>query len=400
MKKMHNQYLEKSHNYSYLTKILLDMLSIISHGSLKVITPDGKHYNFSGTKPGEDISVSINDWRFCDELLLKGDIGLGESYVLGYWDCDNINKLVKWGIENKKPLERAIKGSFTKILFYRFKHFLKRNSKRGSIKNVHTHYDIGNKFYQLWLDSTMTYSSAIFKSSNEELSDAQENKYKNILNKLKPEAGDHILDVGCGWGGFMEYAVRNGFKVTGITISKEQYEYAKRRLSKYGSFAEVKLMDYRDIAGKYNHIVSIEMFEALGFQYWKKYFNVLYSILRPGGKLVIQSITINNDDFLSYKNCSDFIQQYIFPGGMLPSAKIVKDIATKQGFLHNDNFEFGLDYGATLKKWEENFTNALDKIKMLGFDERFIRTWRFYLKYCQGGFESRKLSVSQFNFIK
>ena len=184
MKKMHNQYLEKSHNYSYLTKILLDMLSNISHGSLKVITPDGKHYNFSGTKPGEDVSVSLNDWRFCDELLLKGDIGLGESYVLGYWDCDDINKLVKWGIENKKPLERAIKGSFTKILIYRFKHFLKRNSKRGSIKNIHAHYDIGNKFYQLWLDSTMTYSSAIFKSSNEELSDAQENKYKNILTSL------------------------------------------------------------------------------------------------------------------------------------------------------------------------------------------------------------------------
>ena len=400
MNKMQNQPLDKSHNHSPLTKILLNMLSKISHGSLKVITPDGKHHHFYGTKTGEDVSVSINDWRFCDELLLKGDIGLGESYVLGFWDCDNINKLVKWGIENKKPLEKAIKGSFTKILFYRFKHFLKRNSKRGSIKNIHAHYDIGNKFYQLWLDSTMTYSSAIFKSSNEELSDAQENKYKNILNKLKPEAGDHILDVGCGWGGFMEYAVRNGFKVTGITISKEQYEYAKRRLSKYGSLAEVKLLDYRDIAGKYNHIVSIEMFEALGFQYWKKYFNVLYSILRPGGKLVIQSITINNDDFLSYKKCSDFIQQYIFPGGMLPSSKIVKEIATKQGFLHNDNFEFGLDYGATLKKWEENFSNALDKIKMLGFDERFIRTWRFYLKYCQGGFESRKLSVSQFNFIK
>ena len=148
------------------------------------------------------------------------------------------------------------------------------------------------------------------------------------------------------------------------------------------------------------HIVSIEMFEALGFHYWKKYFNVLYSILRPGGKLIIQSITINNDDFLSYKKCSDFIQQYIFPGGMLPSSKIVKEIATKQGFLHNDNFEFGLDYGATLKKWEENFSNALEKIKILGFDEKFIRTWRFYLKYCQGGFESRKLSVSQFNFVK
>ena len=174
MNKMQNQPLDKSHNHSPLTKILLNMLSKISHGSLEVVTPDGKHHHFYGTKTGEDVSVSINDWRFCDELLLKGDIGLGESYVLGFWDCDNINKLVKWGIENKKPLEKAIKGSFTKILFYRFKHFLKRNSKKGSIKNIHAHYDIGNKFYQLWLDSTMTYSSAIFKSSNEKLSEAQE----------------------------------------------------------------------------------------------------------------------------------------------------------------------------------------------------------------------------------
>ena len=230
MKKKYKQTIDKLNNHSPLSKILFKMLPNISHGSLKVITPDGKQHHFSGTNTGEEVCVRINDWRFCDELLIKGDVGLGESYVLGYWDCDNINKLVKWGIENKKPLERAIQGSVTKILFYRFKHFLKRNSKKGSIKNIHAHYDIGNKFYQLWLDSTMTYSSAIFKSSNEKLSDAQGNKYQNILNKLKPRDGDHILDVGCGWGGFMEYVARNGFKVTGITISKEQYEYAKKRL--------------------------------------------------------------------------------------------------------------------------------------------------------------------------
>ena len=173
---MFNQPIEKLHNHSPLSKILFKMLPNISHGSLNVITPDGKNHHFSGTNTGEDVCVRINDWRFCDELLLKGDVGLGESYVLGYWDCDNINKLVKWGIENKKPLERAIQGSVTKILFYRFKHFLKRNSKKGSLKNIHAHYDIGNKFYQLWLDSTMTYSSAIFKSSNEKLSDAHGNK--------------------------------------------------------------------------------------------------------------------------------------------------------------------------------------------------------------------------------
>ena len=331
---------------------------------------------------------------------MKGDIGLGESYISGYWDCGNINNLIKFGIENYNELERVIKGSLLKILFFRIKHFLNRNSRKGSLKNVHAHYDIGNEFYQLWLDSSMTYSSAIFNSTDEELLSAQENKYERILKKLKLKNGDHILEVGCGWGGFMEYAARNGFKVTGVTISKEQYEFAKKRLSKFGNLAKVKLQDYRDIDGKYNHIVSIEMFEALGEKYWKKYFKMLFSILKPGGKLIIQSITINNNDFFSYRKCSDFIQQYIFPGGMLPSPKIFKDVAVKQGFIYRGDLEFGRDYGITLKRWEENFSSVLSRVKKLGFDDKFIRTWRFYLKYCQGGFEANKISVFQFSFTK
>ena len=179
-----------------------------------------------------------------------------------------------------------------------------------------------------------------------------------------------------------------------------QYEFTKKRLSKFGNLAKVNLQDYRDIDGKYNHIVSIEMFEALGEKYWKKYFKMLFSILKPGGKLIIQSITINNNDFFSYRKCSDFIQQYIFPGGMLPSPKIFKDIAVKQGFIYSGDLEFGRDYGITLKRWEENFSSVLSKVKKLGFDDKFIRTWRFYLKYCQGGFEAKKISVFQFNFTK
>jgi len=246
----------------------------------------------------------------------------------------------------------------------------------------------------------MTYSGAIFKSDDQGLLLAQENKYENILKKLKLKEGDHILEVGCGWGGFMDYAARKGVKVTGLTISKEQYEFAKKRLSQYEGIAEVRLQDYREIKGEYNHIVSIEMFEALGKEYWKKYFKILHSILRPGGKLIIQSITINNNDYNSYRRCSDFIQQYIFPGGMLPSPEIFKLTAVKQGFKYIGNLEFGRDYGLTLKRWEENFSRVIDKVKVLGFDDKFIRTWRFYLKYCQGGFEARKISVSQFNFTR
>ena len=380
--------------------LFLEMMSNIRKGSVTIVTPEEKFLKYTGIEEGEHVSIRINEWKFCEDIFMKGDIGLGESYISGYWDCGNINNLIKFGIENYNELERVIKGSLLKILFFRIKHFLNRNSRKGSLKNVHAHYDIGNEFYQLWLDSSMTYSSAIFNSTDEELLSAQENKYERILKKLKLKNGDHILEVGCGWGGFMEYAARNGVKVTGVTISKEQYEFAKKRLSKFGNLAKVKLQDYRDIDGKYNHIVSIEMFEALGEKYWKKYFKMLFSILKPGGKLIIQSITINNNDFFSYRKCSDFIQQYIFPGGMLPSPKIFKDVAVKQGFIYGGDLEFGRDYGITLKRWEENFSSVLSRVKKLGFDDKFIRTWRFYLKYCQGGFEANKISVFQFSFTK
>jgi len=380
--------------------LFLEMMSNIRKGSVTIITPEGELLKYTGIEEGENVCIRINDWRFCEDIFMKGDIGLGESYVSGYWDCANINKLIKFGIENSNELERVIKGSFLKILIYRIKHFLNRNSRKGSLKNIHAHYDIGNEFYQVWLDPSMTYSSAIFNSIDEELLSAQENKYERILKKLKLKNGDHILEVGCGWGGFMEYAAGKGVKITGVTISIEQYEFAKKRLSKFGNLAKVKLQDYRDIEGKYNHIVSIEMFEALGEKYWKKYFKMLFSILKPGGKLIVQSITINNNDFFSYRKCSDFIQQYIFPGGMLPSPNVLKEVAVKQGFIYSGDLEFGRDYGITLKRWEKNFSSVLSKVKKLGFDDKFIRTWRFYLKYCQGGFEANKISVFQFNFTK
>tara|TARA_Y100001970_G_C14195385_1_gene837766 strand:- start:462 stop:1655 length:1194 start_codon:yes stop_codon:yes gene_type:complete len=380
--------------------LLIKMISNIKYGNITLITPEGKYVKFSGEKEGEEVSVKINNWRVCEDIFLKGDIGLGESYISGYWDCKDISKLIKLGIANYDELERVIKGSLLKIVFYRTKHFLKRNSKKGSRENIYAHYDIGNDFFKLWLDPSMTYSSAIFENINDDLFRAQENKYEKILKNLNIKSGDHILEVGCGWGGFMEYAAKKGIKVTGVTISEEQYNFAKQRLKNFGNLSEIRLQDYREVSGSFDHIVSIEMFEAIGESYWKKFFKTLHSVLKPGGKMVIQSITINNRDFSSYRKCSDFIQQYIFPGGMLPSPEIFIATAVKQGFDYLNNVEFGKDYGLTLRKWEENFSLVLNKIKDLGFDEKFIRTWRFYLKYCQGGFESRKISVSQFNFVK
>lgn len=380
--------------------LFLEMLEKIDYGSIALTTPEGEHLNFRGSKAGVHVSIHIHDWKICENLFLKGDIGLGESYIAGHWDSDNINNLIKFGIDNKDQLAKVIKGSFLKIIFYRIKHLLNRNSVKGSKKNIHAHYDLGNSFYKLWLDKSMTYSSGLFIDQNQDLFLAQENKYQNILDQLALKPGDHILEVGCGWGGFIEYAAKKGIQVTGITISKEQYDYAKERLVHYPGLADVRLMDYRDINEKYDHIVSIEMFEALGQEYWSNYFRILHSALKTGGKVIIQSITINNQDFKSYSRGTDFIQQYIFPGGMLPSTDVFKNTAKKAGLQVYDSLEFGGDYGQTLCLWEESFEKSLEKVREIGFDEKFIRTWRFYLKYCQGGFEAGKISVHQFYLTK
>lgn len=380
--------------------LLLTMLSKISYGSISIATPTGDYWNFRGQKEGAHASLKISNWKFFEELFLKGDIGLGEAYIAGYWESDNINDLIKFAIDNKSQFERVIKGSLIKILFYRLKHLMNRNSEKGSKKNIHAHYDLGNDFYQLWLDKSMTYSSALFDRPGLDLRSAQERKYQNILDQLNLKEGDHILEVGCGWGGFLEYAAQKGVRVTGITISKEQYEYTKNRIGNFENLARVELMDYRNIKGEYDHIVSIEMFEALGKEYWSTYFTILHSALKKNGKLIIQTITINDQDFGSYQKGTDFIQQYIFPGGMLPSPGVFKKIAQERGFNIFGSLEFGLDYGHTLKLWEESFSKSLDNVKSMGFDENFIRTWKFYLKYCQGGFEAKKISVFQFYLTK
>lgn len=392
-----------NNSYSGLTvwpKIFLEMMSSITYGEAIIQTPEGMSLHYKGKEDGQNVRIEIKDWRFCEDLFMKGDIGLGASYISEFWECDDINKLIKFGIDNNKELERVIKGSLIKILFYRLKHLLNRNSKKGSQKNIHAHYDLGNDFYKLWLDSSMTYSSALFANQGDELQLAQENKYANILKQLNLKAGDHILEVGCGWGGFMEFAAKKGIRVTGITISKEQYDYATKRLANYSDLVNVELQDYRDIKGTYDHIVSIEMFEALGEQYWGTYFEKLYGVLRPAGQLIIQSITINDKDFSSYRKGTDFIQQYIFPGGMLPSPSVFKATAKKYGFQFYSELEFGLDYAKTLNHWDKSFMSSLESVKKLGFDNRFIRTWHFYLKYCQGGFEAGKISVFQFNLTK
>lgn len=378
-------------------KILLNVLSGIKKGSIALKSPSGEYYQFKGIEDGRHVVLEVKDWKVFENILLKGDIGLGESYIEGLWECSNINDLITLAMDNESEFTRVIRGSFFNILLYRIKHLFNRNTKKGSKKNIRAHYDLGNDFYQLWLDRSMTYSSALFEGQCIDLEEAQKRKYQHILNQLNAKEGDHILEIGCGWGGFMEHAAKKGIKVTGVTISGEQYQYAKNRVSIYPELSTVQLQDYRDITGKFDHIVSIEMFEAIGIEYWETYFQKIKNLLSPMGKAVIQTITIANESFQTYKDGTDFIQQYIFPGGMLPSDQIFKKVANKQELQVLQETSFGLDYAKTLQLWEEAFQNKIKQVISMGYDQQFIRTWEFYLKYCQGGFESGKLGVMQYS---
>ena len=378
------------------TKLFLRTLENLAVGEIKLTTPNGEVLNFSGEANGVSVHLRINDWRFCERIFMKSDIGLGESYMLGEWESDNVNGLIRLAVENENALKNIVKGSVLSILFYRLKHLLNRNTKKGSKRNILAHYDLGNDFYSLWLDESMTYSSALFAPEGCNLKEAQLCKYQNIIDQLNAKPGAHILEIGCGWGGFAEYAAAQGFKITGITISEEQYQFARKRVKQFGASVDIQLKDYRDLEGSFDHVVSIEMFEALGKAYWSKYFEVIRKVLKPNGSAVIQTITIRDESFASYSRGTDFIQQYIFPGGMLPGPSRFVISAQKKGLQLTGRTDFGQDYAKTLAEWESNFTNVEQEVRSLGFDDTFIRMWRFYLKYCQGGFESGKLGVSQF----
>lgn len=389
---------KKTQDYPESARILFSILSQIDKGVVSITTPRGDNYTFGKNHSELSCHINIHDWRFCDALLSKGDIGLGESYIDQYWDCDKLNNLIHIGIHNDQKLKRAIFGSAYSLLKLRVKHMLNRNTISGSKKNILAHYDLGNDFYKLWLDKTMTYSSAYFNDQSESLEAAQIKKYEQIFNRLNYQEGEVILEVGCGWGGFMEYAISRGAKVVGVTISDEQFSWATKRLEKYSDRAQVKLCDYRLIEGQFDHIVSIEMFEALGKEYWHTYFEKLKNLIKPKGRIVIQSITICEKDFSSYTKGTDFIQQYIFPGGFLPSKSKLIEAASLLNFELVEFDDFGLSYAKTLDIWNQEFMDVKHGLDSSKFDKNFKRMWHFYLKYCQGGFEARKISVGHFCF--
>ncbi len=400
----------------YATRMLFGFLHRLEGGTLIVCGPDGFEETFGEGHNNPAVRIRLNDWDVLKACMNSGDIGFAETYMQGRWQCDDIAGLINLFCRNRTAMEQAVYGSWLGSLLYRIKHFFNANTKSGAKKNIEAHYDLGNDFYRLWLDPSMTYSSALFGGDFTLTTEAaQTEKYRRILRTLERggrlKRGQHILEIGCGWGGFAETAIREfGVRVTGLTLSHEQLTYANTRLRKAGlsDLADLRLTDYRDLSGQFDHVVSIEMFEAVGEAYWDTYFAAIKRNLKPGGRVVIQSITIDEALFARYRVGTDFIQQYIFPGGMLPSPAEFCARAARAGLLATEAVRFGPDYAETLRRWRAQFMGVLPQVQALNqassqtlkpaskFDTRFIRLWEFYLAYCEGAFDAGSTDVIQF----
>ena len=382
-----------------MVRPLLHALTRLAYGQLTLMTPEGESHVFQGKEPGFQAHLHIKDWRALSRMALAGDIGLAEAWRDGWVESQDWALLMQLALQNEDALDKAIHGSWLGKIGYWLKHLSRANTRKGSRRNIHAHYDLGNDFYRLWLDGTMTYSSAIFSGEEgQSLASAQEAKYERILQRLDAKPGQHILEIGCGWGGFAEYAIRSrGVRVTGVTLSTEQLDFAQQRLAAAGlaEHADLRLQDYRDISGQFDHIVSIEMLEAVGERWWPSYFDTLYDRLLPGGRAVVQVITIGDAYFERYKRGTDFIQQFIFPGGMLPSPGVLEQQITRAGLVLTDNFTFGHDYAKTLRYWLHDFNAVLPQVQTQGFDLAFVRIWQFYFHYCIAGFEAGRTDVCQ-----
>ncbi len=383
---------------NFWQKKILNWFKPIKRGSLTIAFPNKKSFQIIGEKAGFAADIKINNLRFFWRLFAEGEIGFGRAYMENDWQSEDLGALLDFALDNEEELQALIKELPLVRFFHDLRHKLNANSKAGSRKNISYHYDIGNEFYKEWLDASMTYSSAIF-DGQKDLEAAQIAKYQRIINMLEIGPNDRVLEIGCGWGGFAEQAItQTGCHITGLTLSIEQLEWANNRLAAKGlsEKADLKLLDYRDCAGKFDKIVSIEMLEAVGEENWPIYFAKLRELLKPNGKAMIQSILIENSRFEDYRNDTDFIQTYIFPGGMLPSSEKVNQISAKFGFEMIDEFNFGLDYERTLLLWDREFVAKWPRLSQIGFDDRFYNMWRYYLHYCAAGFRAKRIDVGQF----
>ncbi len=378
------------------------LLHRLHSGALDVQLPGGAMAHFGPGGEGQPRgAIRLRDWSPCAAALKRGDIGFAESYIEGHWTTPDLPALLKLFIVNREAVESVIYGSWWGAALYRLRHWMNRNSRAGSARNIHAHYDLGNAFYRLWLDETMNYSSALFEGDfGREMPMAQAAKVRRALSQSGIAPGGRLLELGCGWGALAECAAREfGAHVTGITLSQEQLGFARERLAAagLGAQADLRRQDYRDLGdARFDAIVSIEMFEAVGRAYWPQFFATVRERLAPGGRACIQTITIRNDLFERYARSTDFIQQYVFPGGLLPSTAAFREQAQQAGLKVVDQFAFGADYAETLRRWRAAFKAREQGVMRLGFDARFVHIWEFYLAYCEAAFDTGNTDVVQF----
>ncbi len=385
-------------------RTVLKLLQGLRHGSLTLQMPDGSMQRFGG-EALPHAALHLHNWKVCSAALKSGDIGFAETYIAGDWSTPNLTELLRVLVKNRTEVEGVIYGSWLGRMVYRIRHLLHRNTRANSQKNIHAHYDLGNTFYRLWLDETMNYSSAIFNGDlSLPLPQAQNNKVRRALELAQVKAGDRVLEIGCGWGALAEMATTQ-FKasVVGVTLSTEQLAFAQARMERLdvAAQADLRLQDYRDIQdAPFDAICSIEMVEAVGREYWPTYFAAVAKLLKPGGRACVQSIVIDDALFDRYVNSTDFIQQYIFPGGCLPCPREFRAQAAAAGLEVVDEYAFGPDYAETLRRWRDDFLAQREAVLENGFDARFINIWEFYLAYCEAAFDENNIDVVQYTLQK
>jgi cyclopropane-fatty-acyl-phospholipid synthase len=382
---------------------VFQVLGRLNRGRLDFVIPDGRRFRAEGRLPGPTGELVVQDPDIFARLIREGDVGFCEAYMDGGWSSPDLQSLLDCVVGGNDEVYNGFPGFGLVRALERFRFWLRSNTKSGSRRNIAQHYDLGNDFYRLWLDETMTYSSALFVTGQESLERAQELKYTAMVDQMGVKPGDHVLEIGCGWGGFAEYAARErGLRLTCLTISREQHRYAVERMARAGlsDQVEVKLQDYRDEKGVYDAIASIEMFEAVGEKFWPVYFDILRNCLKSGARATLQVITIREDRFSAYRKGVDFIQKYIFPGGMLPSPSALRQEAERAGLALQGSVEFGKSYDITLRRWFDQFNQNWAAVQALGFDERFKRMWNLYLTSCASSFQSGNCGLTQITFVR
>ena len=390
-------------NYPYAIRQAFAFASQLEKGELDVFMPDGRHFRFSGHEKGPQAVMIVKDIGFARRMISGGDLGMAEAFLDNEWESPDLTRFLELFCANRPLIDRLLAGKPVVRFVQMIGHWLNRNTRAGAKRNIHAHYDLGNEFYGAWLDRGMTYSSALYLDGERDLEKGQTAKYRALAQAIELSSEHHVLEIGCGWGGFAEFAARDyGCRVTGLTISPAQHDFAVARIARAGlaDRVTIKLQDYRDEKGLYDRVASIEMFEAVGEAYWPAFFSQLRDRLKPAGKAGVQSITIKEAIFANYRREMDFIRRYVFPGGMLPTPTILRDLAGRHGLHVGAERGFGLDYATTLAQWRDSFRAAWPRLTGLGFDEKFKRLWEYYLAYCEAGFVTGAIDVRQIVFAK